>query len=156
MNGRLEVHRLRSRLDSAFGRMATLPPDPEILADYSKYLCVLVSGFIEQSLFEIMLEYARRNGGAGLQRYVEGQMRRVANTKTQRILDVAGSFDPEFRSALEVFMVDERKDAIDSVVDLRNNIAHGRPVGVTPVRIKNYYDRVTEVVDHMLDVCIPA
>lgn len=155
MSGRLEVDRLRKRLDATFGRMDSLPPDAEILADYAKYLCVLTSGFIEKALFEIFVEYARRNGGPGLQRYVEGQMRRVTNIKTQRLVDLAASFEPDWRVDLENYIVDQRKGAIDSVVDLRNSIAHGTHVGLTPVRMKNYYASVVEVINHTMDLCIP-
>lgn len=155
MNGRFEIHKMRMRLDATFRRLDALPPDPEILSDYAKYLCVLVSGFLEQSLFEIIVEYARRSGSPGLQRYVEAQMRRVTNVKTQRILDIVGGFDDEWRKDLTAYLVDERKAAVDSVIDLRNTIAHGRQVGLTPSQIKRYYRQVIDVVEHLRELCIP-
>jgi hypothetical protein len=47
--------------------------------------------------------------------------------------------------------VGARKDAVDSVVNNRNRIAHGENVGISYVRIKEYYDRVVEVIE-LIDV----
>jgi hypothetical protein len=65
----------------------------------------------------------------------------------ERILDLINRFSPQWAENLRVSTEGRLKDAVDSVVDLRNQIAHGRSVGVTYVRIKDYYGRITEVID---------
>ncbi len=60
-----------------------------------------------------------------------------------------------WRSDLEAFLVDEYKDAVDSVIALRNTISHGRFVGLTMTRVRDYYGRVGTVVDHIADLCVP-
>src|SRR5882672_9373975 len=115
MTGRAEVKRLRQQLDATFARASGLAGDIELLSDHAKYLCVLVSGFLEQAIRELVLEHARRNGGTTLQRYVETRTRRLANVNTQRLLDLAGSFDPAWRRDLEAFVVDDKKAAVNSI-----------------------------------------
>ena len=44
-------------------------------------------------------------------------------------------------------MIGERKDALDSVIANRNSIAHGESVGLTYMRINDYYKRIGEVID---------
>jgi hypothetical protein len=56
---------------------------------------------------------------------------------------------------LEKFIVDEYKDAVDGIVDLRNTISHGRFAGITFIRVQNYYTRIKDVVDHIADLCVP-
>ena len=41
---------------------------------------------------------------------------------------------------------EEIKDAIDSLIANRNNIAHGQPVGVTYHKVKYWYEKVQEAV----------
>ena len=64
-------------------------------------------------------------------------------------------FKTEWRDDLKGFLVDERKDAVNSIVALRNTIAHGQSVGVTFVRVKEYYRLVQSVVDRVADLCAP-
>jgi hypothetical protein len=112
-----------------------------------------VSGYLEKSVAELMIEHARKNGATTLQRFVEYRTRQFANANSQRLADLVGSFHSEWRRGLEVFLVDDVKDAVDSVVNLRNTIAHGGTVGVTYRRVLGYYELVKKVVAHVAQLC---
>ena len=71
MTGRVAIHSHRQRIEAAFARSTGASGDAELLADHARYLCVLVSGFIEKSLAEIVLEHARRVAAPSVQRFVE-------------------------------------------------------------------------------------
>jgi len=131
MTGRAEVTRLKQRLDATFQRVAGIGSDLELQSDFARYLCVLVSGYLERAVAELVLEYARRSGSPSLQRFVELNTRRFTNANAERLQNLLGSFDPDWRQTLESFLVDELKDAVDSIVNLRNTIAHGGSVGLT-------------------------
>jgi hypothetical protein len=45
---------------------------------------------------------------------------------------------------------------VDSIVDLRQTISHGRYAGITLAGVKAYYAQVKDVVDHIADLCDPA
>jgi len=128
MTGRAEVDRQRQHLDTTFSRARGLSADAELPSDFARYLCVLVSGFVEQATTELLLEYIRTRSDPRIQRYVERRVRHLTNLKTQRLIDEIGAMDPEWRSTLEAFIIDEYKDALDGIVDLRNHVAHGRHV----------------------------
>lgn len=155
MTGRAEVERLKQVLDATFNRVPGGETDLELLSDFARYLCVLTSGFLEQAVIALVLEHSRVNASPTVQRYVEFQLRRLTNTNAQRLIELLGSFDPDWRRDLVAYLVDERKDAVDSVINLRNTISHGRFAGLTMARVRNYYDRVKEVVDHIADLCDP-
>ncbi len=156
MTGRAEVTRLKQRLDATFQRVADIGSDLEVQSDFAKYLCVLVSVYLERAVAELVLEHARRSGSPSLQRFVERNTRRFTNASTERLKNLLGSFDPDWRQTLESFLVDELKDAVNSIVDLRNRIAHGGSVGLTYQRIADYYARVQRVVDRIADLCAPV
>ena len=138
MTGRAEVNRQRQQLDTTFSRASGLGADAELLSDFARYLCVLVSGFVEQATIELLIEYVRTHSDPRILRHVERSARHLTNLKTHRLIDVIGALDPEWRSELEMFIVDEYKDALDGIVDLRNSVAHGRYVGVTLSRVNEY------------------
>ena len=155
MTGRAEVARQRRQLDTTFLRAGDLQVDIELLSDFARYLCVLVSGYVEQATVELLIEYARTHSDPRIQRLVERGVRQVTNLNTQRLIDVVGTLDPVWRSELEKFIVDEYKDALDGIVALRNSVAHGRYVGVTLSRASEYYIRVKKIIDRVADLVIP-
>jgi len=155
MTGRAEVDRQRQRLDATFQRAAGIGGDAELLSDFARYLCVLVAGFLEQAVIELFLEYVRVHSQECVQRHVEGRLRQWTSANAQRILDLLGGFEPAWRADLELYLVDEYKDAVDGIVDLRHTISHGRYVGVTMVGARDYYARVKSVVNRIADLCVP-
>lgn len=59
MTGRAEVGRLRQVLEDTFKRAEKVGGDTELQSDFARYLCVLVSGFLEKAVAELILEHAR-------------------------------------------------------------------------------------------------
>jgi hypothetical protein len=47
----------------------------------------------------------------------------------------------------------KRKDAIDSIMANRHQIAHGKDVGITVARVKEYLEKVVEIVDFIEVQC---
>ncbi|MFN0106908.1 MAG: HEPN domain-containing protein [Bryobacteraceae bacterium] len=157
MTGRSEVSRLKTRLDATFqrGKVLATHADIETQSDFARYLCVLVSGYLEKAIAELVLEHARRHGGATLQRYVESRTRHFTNANCQRLKDLLGSFNPDWRKRLDSLLVDDLRDSVDSLVSLRHVFAHGGSAGITYVRVADYYQRIQRVVDEIADLCVP-
>lgn len=148
MRGKPEVDALRKRLEATFLRISNLnSADLEVQSDFARYLCILVSGFVETAIAELAIEYCRKRSTPTVSNYAGSQLVRLQNIKTERLLQIMSRFDPKWRTELEVFVDGPRKDALDSVIDLRNKIAHGESVGVTYTRIKEYYQRIAEIID---------
>jgi hypothetical protein len=146
MIGRVEIDRQRKRLDATFERASKATgADPELLSDLARHLCVLVAGFLEQSVIEIALEHVRTHS----------RLRRFTSANAQNVIDLLGSFNPDWRTDLEGYLVDQHKDAVNSVVNLRHTVAHGRFTGVTMAGVRSYYEAVKQVVEHCANLCIP-
>lgn len=155
MNGRAEVSRLRKRLDSTFARIPSSSADLEVQADYAKYLCVLVSGFFENAIVALVLHYAEQRSAPEIATFVERQLDRWTNPNAKKIAALFGSFSTDWRISLEAYLVDERKESVDSLVALRHKIAHGESVGTSLSQVKAHYKNVLEVVDFLADLSDP-
>ena len=140
----------RSRLDAVFARVKSLgSEDIQVQSDFARYLCVLVSGFVEAAVSELASEYCRRCSAPQVSNYAQSQLSKLQNVKTERLLQLLGSFDPTWRTELDTFMDGPRKDALDSVVNLRNKIAHGESVGITYTQILDYYSHIAQAIDFL-------
>lgn len=156
MNGQAEVSRLRKRLEATFTRIPSSSADLEVQADYAKYLCILVSGFFENAIVALVLQYAEQRSAPEIAAFVERQLDRWTNPNVEKITSLFGSFNPDWRTALESFLVDERKDSVNSLVALRHKIAHGESVGTSLSQVRAHYKIVLEVVDFLAGLTQPT
>lgn len=155
MNGRSEVSRLKKRLDAAFSRSPSVSADLEVQSDFAKYLCVLVSGFFENAIVALILDYVERRSAPEVAAFVERQLDRWTNPNSDKIGILFGAFNTDWRLAIEGYLVDERKDSINSLVALRHKIAHGESVGTSLSQIKAHYLRIVDVVDYLANLVDP-
>lgn len=155
MTGRYAIASHQQRIDAVFSRVGGLNGDLELQADLAKYLCILVAGYIEKSFSEIVLEHARRCGAPSLQNFVEQNTSKFTNANASKIIQFLGAFDSDWRLKIEYHLKDEKKDAVDSIYGLRNNIAHGVSVGLTYIRMKDYYTKIKDLVLFAQNLCIP-
>lgn len=149
----LEAVRYRQRLDNLFGQISVFSGNPELQSQWARYLCVLVSGFLETSICAIYGEFARRTASPYVANFVKCELGSFQNPKMGKILDLTRAFNPQWANQLEAATEGQLKDAVDSVVANRNQIAHGRDVGITYARIKGYYEDVIQVVNLIEGMC---
>lgn len=140
----LSVHRQQQRLDSLLALAATLTPGDPLQAHVTQLLCVRIFGFIERSVGEIYREFAlvRQPEFA---RFASRRLDRNSNPNAENLCQLAGDFNPTWETDLRDFLADNgRKDAIDSIVANRHQIAHGEHVGVGLAQLQGWYAKVLE------------
>jgi hypothetical protein len=149
-----QVFREKQRLDNIFSLVDLMGADTEILAHWAQYLCVLTSGFIENSLRHILQDYVMKHSNAQITSYVENRIEGITNLNEERIAQILGSFSPDWRQRFRSNLKPEQKDAIDSVIATRHLISHGRPVGITLSRIKSYYFEIAKIIKLIDEECV--
>lgn len=155
MNGRVQVSRLHRRIESTLARAPGPMADIEVQADFAKYFCILVSGFLENSLIALVLDFAQRRSAEEVGLFVERRLDHWTNPSSEKIVQLLGSFSSAWRIAIENYLVDERKDAVNSLVALRHKIAHGESVGTSLAQVKSYYATVLDVVNFTTNLIDP-
>lgn len=148
------VTRQKQRLDAVFAKIGAFQGDPELQAHWAAYLCVLVSGFTEEAIRQILLEYARRQSSPHVANYIDAQLQSFQNPKMERILILVRAFSPSWEQDLKQKTEGRIKDAVDSIVANRHLIAHGRTAtSLSYVRVKEYYDGVIDLIDLLETQC---
>lgn len=144
-----EVARQVQRIQSLIKKTQEASDDNfDLQAHWARYLCILVSGLIENSLKEIYSEFINSRASKPVADYAISYLSKLQNPKAEKIMELVGSFRQEWKMELEIFLTNEgRKDAIDSIMNNRNQIAHGKDVGVTVVRVSNYLEKVVAVLE---------
>ena len=155
MNGLQEVWRMKQRLDDTFARIDTIDPDSlELRKDFARYLCVLVSGYIERAITQIVQEHARRNGSTTLQKFVEAKTKKYTSASPRRIEGLLGSFNQDWRQEIKGYLAEDSGEAINSVVRNRHKIAHGRDSQITFSQVSDYYKKAQDLVNRVQELCL--
>jgi hypothetical protein len=155
MNGRAEVSRLKRRLDAAFARMPQASADIELQSDFARYLCVLVSGFFENAIVALILDFTQRRSSPEIAAFVERELEHWTNPNTNKVAVLLGAFSPEWGKKAEEYLINERKESVNSLVALRHQIAHGESVGTSLSQVKAYYETILEVVEFIANLLQP-
>jgi len=144
-----ERERLATRIERLFqdaSRLTSVDMD-RLQADIARYLCVLTSGYIEASCRDILGSFARANSSDEVYRFVSRKLDRLPNPCTEDVLTLVDSFVDGARESIEQLPdFDELKDAVNSVVSNRNQIAHGRDTGISLATMQDYYQRVKRFI----------
>ena len=134
----------KNKLDYLYTKISAYTT-PSEQVEWSRYLCVLTAGYIEESLRLLLLDFVSKNSSIEIQRFVEREINYITNCKTERIIEVLTKFNVAWATKFSDEIKDkspidkEIKDSLDSIVSNRHLIAHGKSSGLSYVTVKNYY-----------------
>ncbi len=155
MNPQILSH--RQRIDALFVKINSIS-NPADQSEWSKYLCILISGYIEESLRVLLESYTAKNSSQYIRNFVSTEIKSITNCKTKKILDVLRSFNQHWEQdfndkiTAKSRISDEIKNSIDSIITNRHSIAHGKNIGISHSTVYNYYENVKKAVEILEDV----
>lgn len=140
------LHEITARLDRVF-EVSDGIEDDEIKSHLSRYLCVLTSGYIEESVKILTRDYVSINSSPFISNHLNSSIGNLSNINSEKLCQLLNSFSGSWRESFENVLTDSEKDAIDSVVANRHLIAHGINVGISYIRIKEWHKEIKRVVE---------
>jgi hypothetical protein len=144
----------KARVDAVFALAKKQRLDEEAMSHWARYLCVLTSGYVEVSLRAILADYVAARAHPDILNYVESRLEGVTNLNEERVYQLLTAFRPEWGEIFRRLRSDEQKDALDSVVANRNQLAHGRSVGLTLARMTEYFQEIASALDLIEEKCV--
>jgi hypothetical protein len=128
----------------------------ELQSHWAKYLCVLSAGLLENAIKEIYIEYAHNQVSKPIANFISSIFSPIRNPKSQKFLEIATAFNPIWKGELENYLNDYgRGDAIDSIMNQRHLIAHGKGhnSNISLVQIKEYITKAEQVLEFIEEQC---
>lgn len=145
---------LASRLDSLKSILdnteAATSGNIELIGHWGRYICILTAGFLEIALRELYSEFAKSSSSPQVARFASQVLARISNPKAWRFVETAKSFDPGWADELKGFLDADggrRRDSIDSIMNNRNQIAHGGNAQVSVGRIREHLPNCIQVIE---------
>jgi len=94
MNPRILPH--CQRIDFLFQKISSITNLAD-QSEWSKYLCVLASGYIEESLRILLEEYVDKNSSHKIQNFVAKEIKNITNCSVGKIENILSKFDPAWK-----------------------------------------------------------
>lgn len=142
-----KLHSERERIRALIKLSEGIPMDNLLLrSEWTKYLSIRIVGYLEQAIKTIFVEYVGSKAHPNIGRYAKARLQDFKNPSTAGIENILRSFNPNWADDLNAFWDGERKDAVDSLLNTRNHIAHGMDFGTTFSNIVKYYDHLDKVI----------
>lgn len=143
----------RNRLEDLFDQISKLTDNVALQSHLVRFACVLVCGYVEVSLRDILQEYTRARTSREVGRYVGRQLGRFRNPRMEGILHLVGGFSQDWAENIRTETQGRLKDHVDSLVANRNQIAHGENVGLSYTQLQGYYQSALTVIELVEKQC---
>lgn len=126
-----QITREEQRLDSLAQDLHSLVDDADLNIQhvFSNHLVLAGAGHVEKSVHDILSEYGRIHGNQAIERFVAKTVLRNNSLNCDKIKSVSDQFDPEWWRQIEQTTSSEERDSVDSLKNLRDQIAHGHHNG---------------------------
>ncbi len=142
---------IRDRVQRVF-EQADLAEEPEVKSDLACLACILTSAMIEVSCRQFVCRYAERRAGPTVASYITAKLYYFQNAKTEDIDCLLRAFSSDLANTYFSKIGEECRDAIDSVVNKKNEIVHGKGAGIGLDTMKRYYEDVRVAMDVFRDL----
>ena len=152
----LDRQRLRNLVNKPPTSAEGIGHETAVKAHWAKYICVLISGFMEQAIKEIFLEHTFSKASPRVYDYIAGTWPKSINMECDAIGKVLGHFDNEWEAGFTKWLSEsERKKEINEIVSWRNSIAHGMEKSTSNVTLQsvtNKFQIACSLVDFIDDL----
>lgn len=143
--------RVRSDFDSiheSIKKVDSYKGDAEIASYLCGFLAVKICGVYEDCIEHLICQRAARATDTEVYQYVKSSIAEsFRNPKFSRIIEILSKFSSAYVDALKNGIDHKSRVALDSIVDNKNAIAHGRSSNVTLSDIKDYHSRCMPIFE---------
>jgi hypothetical protein len=152
----IEIENREKKIDNLFKRALSkdIIDDYELSSNFGRYLCVITSGYIEQSVKIILKEYSKNKSNNNIYRFVDIKLSNFQNADTEKIFELLDSFNINWSSKVRTTTDDKILKSVDSIVNMRHNIAHGGDQGISPNTLIGYYEDAKKMIDTLCKTCV--
>ena len=109
-------------------------------ARLAELMTIWASGYLETSVRDVLVTYADQRADPTVVRFVSRTLDRFRNPRMDKIIDTVGSFDSDLAGELQDYVEGSIEESVNSIVGLRNRVAHGKSVSVSIARIAQYFE----------------
>lgn len=119
---------------------------PDLQADMNKYVAVRMAGFLEQLCFHSISGRVAEVTSGSLQAFVNSWFYKSPNLNSSQFVALMDRFGDPIKSDAREFLDDSfRRETLNSLLLLRNSVAHGKQYPGSSRELSHYMDFTTDM-----------
>ncbi|MGW3423346.1 HEPN domain-containing protein [Streptomyces phaeochromogenes] len=155
---RVEIHRMKSSLDATYKRYkeSILVVPIAVQQDLHLYMCVRLSGYLEQLLHQAISAYVSDAARGAGRDFALSWFRNAPNLNPPALEKLIARFGDKWTDELKDFLETENnRSSLGALIKIRNSTAHGSSYGGSLANINSYKELVDDlhswVVERLID-----
>lgn len=129
--------------------------DMQLASMLSSYLVVLISGIYEDCVEHLIVQRAAKSNDKELENLIKMLIdRQFRNPLYKKIKEIINALDPSYKSKLDSKIDTRSREAINSIVRNKNNVAHGKTSNATLNDIADYHKRALKIFDALENILL--
>jgi hypothetical protein len=132
---------MKSDLDAVYKRYRQGLTDMEIplQEDFHKYMCIRLSGYLEQLMFEAISGYIADSTGGAAKNFSMSFFKKAPNLNPEAFEKLIGRFGEVWLEEISDFLDrEERRNSLGRLLEVRNKVAHGQSYRGGQMNVANY------------------
>jgi hypothetical protein len=143
----------KRQIDDLFSHINAFTGDPYDKSLLTFYLCIRVSGFIENCVRIILSEYSIPRSRDQVITFIGNKLKKFPNPTYGAMVMIAKEFDDKWSKGFKGLTTRQHQSSIESININRNQIAHGGTSSITIGDLYKYYQDVVEVIENFEATC---
>lgn len=129
--------------------------DDEMRSHIAKYVCILCSGFLENAVHSIYVDYVKKETASpSIISFATTNLNKILNPNSEKFRAIAKSFRADWEPVLTRYLQEEeRSTALNYIISDRHKIAHGKDSDITLTRIREYHLKTVDVIKYIERQC---
>jgi hypothetical protein len=153
---RFELNQEIDSIKILFSKSSLFNEDPESLVNWSKFICIIISGFVENTIKVIFNDYVNGTSHGGTNKFAASKISKINNPKFEAVCQLVGSFNPQWREELmlhDLSRDNKLSNSLNAVMIQRHQIAHGKykSSDITRMRLTDYFSNVVLLLEYLED-----
>jgi hypothetical protein len=144
----------RNQIDSLFVAISHPSIDPYLQSLLTYYLCIRVTGFLENCVRIIFSEYSTTRASDHVSTYVSNKLRRFPNPTFTNICKITNDFNGHWKDVFKASVPSKIRQSLESINNNRNAIAHGGTSTITVGQLRAYYNDILILIDELEKSCV--
>lgn len=152
----LRLQNQERKLDNLFIEVSKLDEDHYFKPHLAKYLCIQVSGYLENVVKELVSNFHDKTCKKETGNFVNKKLKNFTNVDDRRLCELLNSFNIEWETKYSGNISKEKIESLNSVVSQRHLIAHGQESrsNITYNQIVKYFQDLKVIVSLLEQIII--
>ncbi|MEV6051715.1 HEPN domain-containing protein [Streptomyces sp. NPDC052107] len=139
---------MKSDLDASYKRYreGLLTMEISLQEDFHKYMCIRLSGYLEQLMFEAISGYISSTVNGAAKNFAISFFKKSPNLTPDALEKLIARFGEPWDTELSAFLdSDERRNSLGRLLGVRNKVAHGQSYRGGQLNVATYKKLVDDI-----------